>query len=102
MYGQTVIHYKAVIPTVFPATTVIKAIKVITATTAIIIIIVIITIITTGLLTNAPTVVTFVIISLITVSISSRKPLKNKPTDNMIWYLRCGHPSKETFKSMIK
>ncbi len=90
MYGQTVIHYKAATPAAFPATTATKANTATTATTA------------TGLPTDPPAVVTPVTAPPATVPISSRKPLKNRPTDGMTWHLRCSHPSKEALESMVK
>src|SRR6266566_3259497 len=96
MYGQTVIHYKAATPAAFPVTTVIKATTAITAITA--------TKATTatGLPTNPPAVVTSVTAPSAAVSISSRKPLKNRLTDGMTWYLRCGHLGKEALENMVK
>ena|SRR6266566_7899364 len=87
MYGQTVIHYMAVLPVAFPVTTAITAT---TATTA------------TGFSTDLLTVIIPVITSSATVSISLRKPLKNRPIDSIIWHLRCSHPGKETLENMVK
>src|SRR6266566_5827496 len=52
--------------------------------------------------TDPPAVVTPVTAPPAAVPISSRKPLKHRPTDGMTWHLRCGHPSKEALESMVK
>ena len=89
MYGQTVIHYKAATPAAFPATTATKATTANTATTATTATTVITAITTTtattatGPPTDSPAVVTSVTAPLAAVFISSKKPLKNRPTDDM-------------------
>ncbi len=83
-FGQTVIHYKAVVPVAFTATTA-------TTTTT-----------TTTVKTDPSTAVTPVTAPPATVPIFSRKPRKHKPTDDMTWHLRCGHPGKKALESMVK
>ncbi len=129
MYDQTVIYYKVIILAAFPAITAIKAttantaitantattatkvttaIKAITATTATTATTVTTTTIATtattvtGLPTDPSTDVTSVTAPFAAVPISLRKPLKNRPTDGMIWYLRCSHLGKEALESMVK
>ncbi len=90
IYSQTIIHYKAVTPVTFPATT---AITTNTTTTATIAITAITTTIATTVITaitaislptDPSTVITSVTTPSTAVFISSRKPLKNKLTDGMI------------------
>ncbi len=102
MYGQTVIHYKAVLSTVFPAIIVITVIKVTTVTIVITVITAITVTMATGFSIDLLTVITSIIALFAAVLISLRKPLKNRSTDGMIWYFCCSYLSKEVFESMVK
>ena len=52
--------------------------------------------------TDPSTVVTSVTALSAAVLISLKKPLKNKPTDNITWHLRCSYLSKKAFENMVK